>query len=770
MTLWAPILTLALAGPLSALLRLRGSWALLWALVPAVGAIWIAYLAGGLSEAPMLAVRVAWFEQLGAGLDLRLDGWSALMAILVCGVGAMVVVYAHGYLGAGADRGRFLLFLFGFMAAMLGLVLSDNIMLLFVFWELTSITSYLLIGFEHERAEARGKALQALLVTGTAGLALLAGLVLMGLSADAWRISELVAMGEVLRSDPNYPLMVSLILLGAMAKSAQVPLHFWLPNAMAAPTPVSAFLHSATMVKAGVFLLAALAPALGGTLWWHAPLITLGALTLLTGTLLGLVQTDLKRILAYTTLAVLGALTLLLGLGTDLALKSLVVFLLGHALYKAALFMVAGTVDHETGTREVRALGGLRKVMPFTAAAALLAALSKAGFPPFLGFIGKEYVYKSGTALDAMAPVLVGVMLVGNILLFALALKAGLHPFWSARESGAPEWRVHEGAATLWAPPLVLALAGLVLGLLPGWVSDALVLPAASVLAGHPVQTPLALWHGLSVPLALSVLTMVGGILVYRQRRFWWRGQDRVERISGPLTVYESGLRRTVDLAKRTTRAVQQGALSHYVFVVVLATAALVGWKFARFAGWPDWSDVSPVAVGAALAGIAVAAGALLAAGSTSRLHTLLGLGVVGLGGAYLFYYYSAPDLAITQLLVESLTVLLLVMVLHRLPDLRPHRGVWRRWRDRLVAAALGAGMALLVLKAMQVQLADTIAGRLSEWSYAEAYGRNVVNVILVDFRALDTLGEIIVLAIAALGVTALLRRPEPRANPEDRT
>jgi len=767
MTLFIAILILAVTGLIAVLTKPKGGAVTAFALVPAGVAAWIASQLVGLAPGEMLTTSSPWFEPLGASLDFRLDGFSGMMALLVTGVGALIVVYASGYLKGHPEMGRFLLLLFGFMAAMLGVVVADNIILLFVFWELTGITSYLLIGFEHEKADTRKKALQALLVTGTAGLALLAGLVMLGQVAGTWRISEMLEAGDVVRASSLYPAIAILVMLGAMAKSAQVPLHFWLPNAMAAPTPVSAFLHSATMVKAGVFLLALFSPILSGTSLWHGTLTVAGAVTLLTGATLGLVQTDLKRILAYTTLAVLGVLTMLIGIGTDLALKSMVVFLLGHALYKAALFMVAGTVDHETGTRDARILGGLRKAMPFTATAAMLAAFSKAGFPPFLGFIGKEYVYKTGTALDSFAPVLVTIALVGNILLFALALKAGWHPFWAKPPHGLKPVSAHEGPITLWGPPLLLAVAGLACGVFPGWVSRALVGPAATIITGVPVETELALWHGLNVPLGLSALTMIGGILVYRSRRLIWMKQDMVESVQGPLSVYERLMTNVVGWAKSSTRTIQTGALRHYVFVVMAATAALMWWKFVRFAGWPKWAGFEGFAIAPALIGFVVAGSAIMAAVSKSRLHTLLALGVLGLGNALLFLYFSAPDLAITQLLVEALTIVLLVLVLHRLPDIKPKASRWLKFRDVSVSVAMGAGISLLVLKAMQVQMGETISTTLSEWSYPLAHGRNVVNVILVDFRALDTFGEIIVLAIAALGVAALLKR-NPNAEKED--
>ncbi|MCU0788330.1 MAG: DUF4040 domain-containing protein [Verrucomicrobia bacterium] len=763
MTLLWPILVLAGTGFLAPLLSPRLRSAALFALVPAAVAGWFAWQMATLGKDETMTSSLPWFGMLGAGLDFWLDGFGGLMALLATGIGSLIAVYASGYMGGHPQMGRFLMLLFGFMAAMVGVVVADNLILLFVFWELTSITSYLLIGFNHEDKEARAKALQALLVTGAGGLAMLAGLLLLGGAADSWKLSELLGRGEQIGASPMYPVFTLLILAGAAAKSAQVPLHFWLPNAMAAPTPVSAYLHSATMVKAGVFLLARLSPVLDGTVLWHG---TLGGVTLLTGAGLGIVQHDLKRILAYTTLAVLGTLTMLIGVGTELALESMVVFLVGHALYKAALFMVAGTIDHGTGTRDVRRLWGLRRIMPFTATAALLAAFSKAGFPPFFGFIGKEYVYKTGSAMEAAAPLLLGVAVVGNTMLFALALKAGFHPFWSKRQAGADPVAAHEGPPSLWAPPLALALAGLALGLFPGWAAETVVASAVCGIMQHPVEVSLALWHGLNLPLLLSGVTIAGGFFLYRQRRLLWRHHHTVEALRGPMHVYERGLAGLVDFAKAQTRALQSGTLSRYIFIILGSTTALLLWKFAHFREWPDlaWRggvDWVPLALC-----IMVMAGAVVATTTSSRITILFALGVVGLGIAVIFLFYSAPDLAITQILVEALTIILLLMVVHHLAPIRHEQHSWGTASQALLSVVFGLCMGLLVRHAKELQLAASIAETLAAWSYPEAHGRNVVNVILVDFRALDTFGEIVVLAIAAIGVAALLQR-EPSVRKE---
>lgn len=433
----------------------------------------------------------------------------------------------HGH----PQLGRFFLYLLSFMGAMLGLVISDNLILLFVFWELTSITSYLLIGFNHEQKESRWKALQALLVTGLGAMAMLAGFVLIAVVTGSYSISEINGMGELLSASPFYTAIVILVLGGAFTKSAQVPFHFWLPNAMAGPTPVSAFLHSATMVKAGVFLMARLNPSLSGGPLWEYTLAVFGSLTLLVAMFLGLFQKDVKSILAYTTLGVLGVLTMLLGIGSEYAIKAMVVFLVGHALYKATLFMVVGSIDHETGTRDVTLLRGLRKLMPITAVAGGLAALSMSGLPPFFGFIGKELIYKAGVKLSGFEMVFLVAALVGNLVMMGLALKAGIGPFFGKANHDALPKKPHEAPLAMWIGPIVLAVLGLVFGIIPFWVTEHMVAPAVAAIKGTEiVHLDLALWNLVkpNLPLLLSGITVLGGFFVFLYRARFWAMADRV--------------------------------------------------------------------------------------------------------------------------------------------------------------------------------------------------------------------------------------------------
>ena len=726
-------------------LKYRGGWLL--SLAPFSVCALFLFQAGLIAEGEVLTYHVDWFSSLGCAFSLRLDGLALLMATLVTGIGGLIVLYASGYMQKDPRLGRFFLYLLSFMGAMLGLVLSDNLIVLFVFWELTSITSYLLIGFNHEEKISRWKALMALL--------------LIGLVSGSYEISEINNLGDVLTSSPWYVAIVILVLGGAFTKSAQVPFHFWLPNAMAAPTPVSAYLHSATMVKAGVFLLARLNPSLGSMPLWENTLAIFGSATLLLAVVLGLFQKDLKAILAYTTLGVLGLLVMLLGIGTEYAIKAMVGFLLGHALYKAALFMVAGAVDHETGTRDVTLLRGLRGLMPITALAGGLAALSMSGLPPFFGFIGKELIYKAGVKLGGLELFFLGAAFVGNFLMMALALKAGIGPFFGKPNLAALPKKPHEAPFTMWIGPLSLGIIGLVLGLLPFIVSGSFIAPAMASIQGGPIQEiELKLWHGLNLPLLLSVFTVAGGVGLFLIRSKFWAVADQVRgaiRPWGAEAMYERIFNGTMWFSKAQTRWIQTGRLHDYVFVIVLVTVGFLTWAFTNYGGLQfeiDWSEFDPVIIGLVLVMIVAT---IVAVTATAYMTVLVSLGVVGFGIALIFVYFGAPDLAITQLLVETLTVVLFMFVISRLPPLKNISSRAVRLRDAILAGTFGCLMMLLVLKAVTIQFDNPISENLAAMSYPEANGRNVVNVILVDFRAMDTLGEIVVVAVAALGIAALV-------------
>jgi multicomponent Na+:H+ antiporter subunit A len=707
-----------------------------------------------------------WVAGLGIRLAFRLDGLSLLFALLVTGIGALVIVYGGGYLKGDPRLARFYSATFFFMAAMLGLVLADDAIALFVFWELTSVSSYLLIGFDHEQEKARKSALQALFVTGAGGLALLAGLLLLGKVAGTLQLSALGAQAATIQGDALYLPALLLVLFGAFSKSAQFPFHFWLPGAMAAPSPVSAYLHSATMVKAGIYLLARLNPALGGTDAWHYLVILAGTTTLVIGAVLAYGQTDLKRLLAFTTVSALGTLTLLVGISTELSARAAMVFLLVHSLYKAALFLGVGAIDHETGTRDVRLLGGLARLMPVTAFAVIASALSMAGLPPFFGFLAKELFYEAKYEAPRVGDLLVVASFVGSAMVAAAAGLVAWRPFFS-RDRGMPR-RAHEAPPALWLGPVLLAALSLALGLLPELLAVPLVQPAASAMQGEHTEVVLRQWAGMSPAFAQSLLMLaLGGVLYAVHDRALLRLEPLKRLVAwGPDQVYQAVMAALVALAKAQTRLLQNGVLGWYLLVTIGTTVGLGGYALATRVGTVPvtFEPVRPVE---ALVALAMAAGAVAVVRARSLLVAVAALGVVGYGVAVVFLLFRGPDLALTQFAIETLSVLLFVLVLRRLPPLRALSRRAERVRDGVVAAAGGAFMTALVLAATAAPHPTPLRDYFASASLALANGRNVVNVILVDFRGFDTLGEITVLAAAAIGVVALLRLRAP-ADGED--
>lgn len=695
---------------------------------------------------------------LGVRYELYIDGLSLVFCLLITLTGALIVAYAGDYLHGEALQGRFLSYLLAFMASMLGLVCSGDLLVLFFFWELTSITSFLLIGFHSEEEKARRSALQALLVTGAGGLALMAGIVLVGQVAGTYELRELFTKGALLRSHPYYPAILILVLGGAFTKSAQWPFYFWLPGAMVAPAPVSAYLHSATMVKAGVYLLARLSPVLGQTPAWELALTAVGAITMLLGSWLALVQSDLKRALAYSTVAVLGTLVMLLGLGAPGAEKAMIVYLAAHSLYKAALFLVVGTIDHETGQRDLHLLGGLGRAMPFTAAGALLAALSMGGVLPALGFIAKEYYKKAAMAHDSQ--LVLGLAVVSAVAMVTVALLAGWRPFWMGTLKPPAHMPHHIPLFAMWAAPLLLGTLGLLGGVFIAPVGKALFVPATVAILGRPFDYDFALWKGADTAFWISMGALVcGGILF----AFW----PRLQRLAdphrwlgnyGPTRLYERSYEGMLELARWHTRILQNGSLARYVAITLSVPLVLAGgtllWRVPL--GWPRLHGLDAHEITLALL-ISASAGYLLQA--RSMITAIVLLSIVGFGVTITFMNYGAPDLAITQLVIETLSVLLFLLVVYRLPRFVEEKSGVRKTSQAVLAVAVGALLALLLAQVMAGPPPEgRISGYFLENAYTLAHGTNVVNVILVDFRALDTLGEITVLAIGALGVYALLR------------
>lgn len=724
--------------------------------VPVCATVWLLSLLPDVRGGAALQFDLPWVPSLAVSLAFMVDGLSLLFALLVSGIGVFVVIYASIYLRGHAQLPRFYLYLLLFMVGMFGLVLAADLILLFVFWEVTTIASYLLVGFNHTGATARRSALQALLVTALGGLCLLAGLILLGSAADSYGLINVLRAGAQIRADALYTPMLLLILAGALTKSAQIPFHFWLPNAMAAPTPVSAYLHSATMVKAGVYLIARLHPALGGTDLWEWTLTPAGAVTAVVAAILALRQTDIKLALAYTTLVALGILTMFLGSDATVAVAAAVTFVLVHAFYKAALFMVVGIIDHATGTRELAQLGGLWRSLPVTFAAALAAAVSMAGFPPFLGFIGKELKYEGALAVASSPLLVAGAAVFANALMVTIAATVVLKPFLGRPPRGAGG---HEAAPGLWIGPLVLAGLGLAFGLNTSLIADSLVQPAVTAILGRPEIVELKLWHGINLPLLLSIVTFCLGVAAFLAQR---QLRALMTRLAPwlPLSAdraWDRAVESLKAIATAQTRLLQHGVLSQYLTVVFATLGLLLAFALLRGGDAPalDWPQLT-IKEWAAMA--LALAGALLAAVARRPLAAICGLGALGVGLSLIYLFFGAPDVAITQLLVETLFLVMIAMTLHRLPMFPPPRRSALRIGDALLAAAAGCTVTVTLLTTLQQPFDSATQDYFEQAAVPEAHGRNIVNVILVDFRALDTFGEILVVFAAAVAAVALLR------------
>ncbi|HEX4777225.1 MAG TPA: hydrogen gas-evolving membrane-bound hydrogenase subunit E [Acidimicrobiia bacterium] len=751
-----------------------GSWLrrrvfLVAAIAPAVTLAWLGTRLGDVLDGHVVTTHLTWVRGLALALDLRLDGFSATMTAIVAAVGVLVLAYAGSYArDEDPDHGRLAALLLLFAGAMVGLVLADDLFALYAFWEVTSITSYLLIGTDHGDAAARAAALHALLVTAGGGLAMLAGFVVLAQHAGTASISGLAAHG--LPGGGVLTAALVLILVGAFTKSAQYPFHAWLPGAMAAPTPVSAYLHSATMVTAGVYVIARLAPIVATAGVWRPLVLTVGAVTLLAGGLRALRQDDLKLLLAFGTVSQLGLMVVLFGAGTPAATTAGWLLLIAHAAYKAALFMVVGVLDHETGTRDVRRMPALDARWRPVEAVTALALVSMVGVPLGMGFVAKESAYDAlGRAPFTGAHVLLGAVIVGSMLTFAYGARFYVATFVTPRREGRPAAQARP-SWTFVAPAAVLAIAGLVLGVVPS-VAQRLATATARALGEPTAHVHLAFWHGWTVTLGLSALTIAGGATIAAFDATVQRVLRAGPRRIGADRAYVALLRGVRGMSRSVTGVVQNGSLPIYAGVVLAAAAVIPGIVLVSSAQWPGW----PAAIGPVgnlpLGGLLVVA-ALGAAIIRQRFSAALLLGAVGYAMAGLFVVHGAPDLALTQAAVETLTTVLFVLVLRRLPPRFVRASSPRRRVVRLVIAALvGVTVFVFALVAAGNRHPTTATTETIARAVPDGGGRNVVNVILVDFRGFDTLGEITVLAVASVGAVALARagrRPRATAHAAD--
>ncbi len=710
----------------------------------------------------VITARVDWMPALGLNFTLMLDGLGFFFAFLILGIGLLIIAYARQYLSRQDHMGEFFTYLLLFQGAMVGIVLSDNILLLLVFWELTSLSSFLLIGYWKHLPEGRQGARMALAVTGMGGLAMIAGMLILGQIAGSYDLSVILKNRDLIQASPLYVPALILILLGCFTKSAQFPFHFWLPHAMAAPTPVSAYLHSATMVKAGIFLMARMWPALAGTPEWFVIVTTAGLVTMVLGAVIALYKHDLKALLAFSTVSHLGLITMLLGTGTAFGAMAAVFHILNHATFKAALFMSAGIIDHEAHTRDIRRLGGLRTLMPVTFVIATLAALSMAGIPFLNGFLSKEMMLEEAnrTVLFGSVWFVPVLATIGSLFSAAYCFRLIGHVFLGPVRDDYPA-KPHDPGSGMWLPPAILVVLVVLIGVLPGLAEPYVKLVTAAVLGGE-ADVPKAyfkLWHGLVPALYMSIIALVGGLLLmlvaFKPTLQLWETTPRPE----AKVIFEAIVEAAARLAQLLILPLHNGAFTRYA---AIGSIAIVG------AGYHAWSTgtivpptremqpADPFVVAGWLMLVAATAGLVLM--HRNRFLALMLIGIVGLMVSIGFVFFSAPDLAMTQFTVEVVTIILLLLALNFLPNTTPaESSVLRRVRDAGVAGV--GGLAAFVL-AYHYLLRDAVSTPISEFHLANSYkgggGTNVVNVILVDFRGFDTYGEIIVLGIAALLIYAL--------------
>jgi multicomponent K+:H+ antiporter subunit A len=709
--------------------------------------------------------RWEWVPEIGLSLSFRLDGLSLMFAGLILFIGLMIVIYAHFYLSAKDSVAKFYSEMMLFMAAMLGVVLSDNLLLLVVFWELTSLSSFLLVGYWSHRADARAGARQALAVTGGGGLVMLGGFVLLGQIAGTFELSEMLGQVEWIQADPMFVPAMLLILVGAFTKSAQFPFHFWLPDAMAAPTPVSAYLHSATMVKAGVFLMMRMYPVLAGTGWFEAVVTTVGLITVLFAAFIALFKHDLKGLLAYSTVSHLGLITFLVGLGSPLAAVAAVFHVLNHATFKASLFMIAGIVDHETHSRDMRQLGGLYKFMPWTATLSMVAAASMAGVPLTNGFLSKEMFFTEAVVGTSgvwgwVVPVLVTL---AGVFSVAYSLRFVHDTYFNGPIGDVPNPHPHEPPLGMKLPTMILVTLCILVGLLPAMTFGPLVHVAASAMTGGELpEYHLAIWHGFNLPLLMSAIAVAAGAAIY----LWLAKGRRLHRILsedwfGPVTgrqIFEGVIDGLFRWAGRISVRLETGSLQRYLGWLIGAAVVVAGVQFVGSgigAGDRTLLPASPLAM--AVWAVLIASCVAIAWTHHQRFQAVILVGLVGLVTSLVFVSLSAPDLALTQLSVEVVSTVLMLMGLALLPQHSPSEStVVRRVRDGVLALAGGAGMAW-VSWVLLTRNHESISWFFLEKALPIGGGTNVVNVILVDFRGYDTFGEITVLGIAAIGVLALM-------------
>ncbi|MBB6454351.1 multicomponent Na+:H+ antiporter subunit A [Salirhabdus euzebyi] len=721
-----------------------------------------------------VAESYQWIPSLNISIDFYLDGLSLLFVLLISGIGTLVLLYSIYYLHKSERLGHFYIYLFIFMSSMLGVVLSDNVYVLYTFWEFTSISSFLLIGFWHYRERSRYGALKSMLITVFGGLSLFAGIVTLTYITGTTSIQEMINQKDIIIDSPLFPLILIFIILGAFTKSAQFPFHIWLPDAMEAPTPVSAYLHSATMVKAGIFLIARFSPILAGEPMFFIIVSLFGIITLCWGSYMAVRQTDLKGILAFSTISQLGMIMAMLGFGTKAAIFAAVFHILNHATFKGSLFMIAGIVDHETGSRDIRKLGGLMTFMPISATLALFGVFSMAGFPlPFLnGFYSKEMFFEASLHLDGYGGQFIPffqqaipyLAVFGSIFTFVYSMYFFFGTFRGEAKMGELPKKPHEAPIGMLISPFILVLGVILIGLFPNLVNGTFIAHSAEAIYGSAVEKDIYFWHGLTYPpLIMSIIVVVLGTLLALTRQKWAGIYTIFPRNLSFNEVYNYIVDKTETASTKITNKYMTGSLRHYVLYILIAILVVSGVVFFLTNGFAiDTSGLSTLKLSDVpdiLVGLTMAIAAIGTIFTNNRLSAIIILGVVGYGLAILFVIYRAPDLALTQLIVETVTVAIFLLCFYHLPDLKKIKEKPSiTLTNSIISIGFGALMTIIAISAHSSKWFEPISNYFLETSKPLGGGYNVVNVILVDMRGLDTLFEITVLGIAALAIYGMIK------------
>ncbi|MGG1686296.1 Na+/H+ antiporter subunit A [Pseudalkalibacillus sp. NRS-1564] len=715
-----------------------------------------------------------WIPSLGVNVTFYIDGLGLFFALLITGIGSLVVLYSIYYLSKAEKLGHFYVYLLLFMGAMLGVVLSDNLFVLYTFWELTSISSFLLIGYWYQREKSTSGALKSMMITVFGGLAMLGGFLLMADITGTASIRGIIESGEMIVTSSLFPFILVLVLLGAFTKSAQFPFHTWLPDAMEAPTPVSAFLHSATMVKAGIYLVARLSLIFAGTDLFFLIVSGFGLLTLCWGSYMAVRQTDLKAILAYSTISQLGMIMAMLGFGTEVAILAAVFHILNHATFKGSLFMVAGIIDHETGTRDIRRLGGLFTFMPITATLAFFGTFSMAGFPlPFLnGFLSKEMFFESSlhfenasTIVEAVSPYFPYLAVGGSIFTFVYSIMLFFRTFTGKQRDKLPK-EPHEAPIGMLISPIILVLLVIVIAFVPNVFGHSLLSPMVDSIAGSAGETHIKFWHGLGPALYMSLAVLLLGTVFYLTRTKWERIYTILPGKLSAAKAYDGIINGIINGSKKLTNGYMTGSLRHYMIYILIFFIALVSITISVTGGFEmSFDDLAPIAIPELLIAIVMAGAAFGTIFMKNRIAAILVLGIVGYGLSLLFVFFRAPDLALTQLIVETVTVALFLLCFYHLPNFDKQKESKRtnavNW---VISISVGVLVTMIGIASHSTKLFEPISEYFLKNSYKLGGGDNVVNVILVDFRGLDTMLEILVLGLAALGIFTMIKlRPSKK-------